>query len=57
VVMDHLGSHTGRATTRCRSAHQLLLSAFNLDLNPIEQVFPKLKTLTRNSQPRGFEAT
>ena len=59
VVMDNLGSHKGkaaRAAIRSRGAHLLLLPASSPDLNPIEQVFAKLKHLMRKSQPRGVEA-
>jgi len=59
VVMDNLGSHRGkaaRAAIRSRGAHLLFLPAYSPDLNPIEQVFAKLKHLMRKSQPRGVEA-
>jgi transposase len=59
VVMDNLGSHKGkaaRAAIRSRGAHLLFLPACSPDLNPIEQVFAKLKHLMRKSQPRGVEA-
>jgi len=59
VVMDNLGSHKGkaaRAAIRSRGAHLLFLPAYSPDLNPIEQVFAKLKHLMRKSQPRGVEA-
>ena len=58
VVMDNLGSHKGkaaRAAIRSRGAHLLFLPAYSPDLNPIEQVFAKLKHLMRKSQPRGVE--
>jgi transposase len=60
VVMDNLGSHKGkaaRAAIRARGAHPLFLPPYSPDLNPIEQVFAKLKHLMRKAQPRDVEAT
>ena len=48
VVMDNLGSHKGQAVRRLiRAAGGKLffLPRYSPDLNPIEQVFSKLKTL------------
>ena len=48
VVMDNLGSHKGkavRAAIRSVGARLLFLPDYSPDLNPIEQVFAKLKTL------------
>jgi transposase len=59
VVMDNLGSHKGkaaRAAIRSRGAHLLFLPAYSPDLNPIEQVFAKLKHRMRKSHSRGVEA-
>jgi transposase len=50
VIMDNLGSHKGRAirdAIRSAGAHRLLLPPYSPDLNPIEQVFAKLKALLR----------
>src|SRR5271170_6765840 len=47
VVMDNLGSHKGRAVRaaiRAAKAKLLFLPAYSPDLNPIEQVFAKMKT-------------
>ena len=60
VIMDNLGSHKGTAVRRLiRSAGAKLffLPRYSPDLNPIEQVFAKLKTLLRKTDPRTIETT
>ena len=60
VVMDNLGSHKGQAVRRAirkAGAHLLFLPPYSPDLNPIEQVFAKLKTLLRKAAERTVEAT
>ena len=60
VVMDNLASHKGKAARnaiRARGAHLIFLPPYSPDLNPIEQVFAKLKHLMRKAQPRSIEAT
>ena len=60
VVMDNLGSHKGKAVRqliRSAGARLLFLPPYSPDLNPIEQVFAKLKTLLRKAEPRSGEAT
>ncbi len=60
VLLDNLGSHKGKAARtaiRDRGAHMLFLPPYSPDLNPIEQVFAKLKHLMREAQPRSVEAT
>ena len=60
VVMDNLGSHKGKAVRRAirqAGAHLLFLPPYSPDLNPIEQVFAKLKTLLRKANERTIEAT
>ena len=60
VVMDNLGSHKRQAIRRLiRSvgARLFFLPPYSPDLNPIEQVFAKLKTLLRKTNPRTIEAT
>ncbi len=60
VVMDNLGSHKGQAVRRLiRAAGGKLffLPRYSPDLNPIEQVFAKLKTLLRKTDPRSIEDT
>ena len=59
VVLDNLGSHKGkaaRAAVRAQGAHLFFLPPYSPDLNPIEQVFAKLKHLMRKAQPRDSEA-
>lgn len=60
VVMDNLGSHRGnaiRTAIRHQGAHLLFLPPYSPDLNPIEQVFAKLKHLMRKAAERTVEAT
>ena len=56
VVLDNLGSHKGHAV-RAVGAHLLFLPPYSPDLNPIEQVFAKLKALLRKAAERTVEAT
>jgi transposase len=60
VILDNLGSHKGKAARKAirdAGAHLLFLPAYSPDLNPIEQVFAKLKHLLRNAAPRTVEET
>ena len=60
VILDNLGSHKGkpaRNAIRAKGAHLLFLPPYSPDLNPIEQVFAKLKHLIRTAEPRDVEAT
>lgn len=60
VILDNLGSHKGkraREIIRAAGAHMLFLPPYSPDLNPIEQVFSKLKHLMRDAEPRTVEAT
>ena len=60
VIMDNLGSHKGHAVRqaiRSVGARLLFLPPYSPDLNPIEQVFAKLKTLLRKADERTVEAT
>lgn len=60
VIIDNLGSHKGKAVRRAIravGAKLLFLPAYSPDLNPIEQVFAKLKTLLRKAAERTVEAT
>ena len=60
VIMDNLGSHKGqavRAAIRAVGARLLFLPPYSPDLNPIEQVFAKLKLLLRKAGERTVEAT
>jgi transposase len=59
VIMDNLGSHKSRAVRqaiRRAGARLFLLPKYSPDLNPIEQVFAKLKHLLRNAAARTREA-
>jgi len=58
VVMDNLGSHKGkpvRKAIQSAGAKLFFLPKYSPDLNPIEQVFAKLKHLLRGSAPRTVE--
>ena len=60
VVLDNLGSHKGKAVRRAlrkAGAHLLFLPPYSPDLNPIEQVFAKLKALLRKLDARSIDAT
>lgn len=60
VIMDNLGSHKGRAVRaaiRAAGARLFFLPPYSPDLNPIEQVFAKLKTLMRKAAERTIDAT
>ena len=60
VVMDNLGSHKSQAVReliRSAGAKLFFLPRYSPDLNPIEQVFAKLKTLLRRTDPRTIEQT
>ena len=46
-----------RATLRAVGAKLFFLPPYSPDLNPIEQVFAKLKTLLRKAEERSVEAT
>jgi transposase len=59
VVMDNLGSHKGwavRRAIRSAGAKLFFLPKYSPDLNPIEQVFAKLKHLLRKAAARSFDA-
>jgi transposase len=58
VVLDNLGSHKGKAVRqaiRTAGAKRLFLPKYSPDLNPIEQVFAKLKTLLRKAAARSTD--
>ena len=58
--MDNLGSHKGQAVRRAiraADAHLFFLPPYSPDLNPIEQVFSKLKHMLRNAAERTIERT
>nr|WP_155255265.1 IS630 family transposase [Bradyrhizobium elkanii] len=58
VVMDNLGSHKGkvvRQLIRSAGAKLFFLPKYSPDLNPIEQVFAKLKHLLRKAAARTVD--
>ena len=58
--MDNLSSHKRpavRAAIRRAGGKLLFLPPYSPDLNPIEQVFAKLKHLLRKAAKRSHEAT
>ena len=58
VIMDNLGSHKGKAVRqliRSAGAKLFLLPKYSPDLNPIEQVFAKLKHLLRKAAARTID--
>jgi transposase len=60
VILDNLQSHKGKAVQeaiRTAGARLLFLPAYSPDLNPIEQVFAKLKHLMRKAAKRTPEDT
>jgi transposase len=60
VVMDNLASHKVAGVKEAiaqAGATLRYLPAYSPDLNPIEQVFAKLNTLLRKTDPRTIEAT
>jgi len=59
VILDNLGSHKGsavRQAIRAAGARLVFLPKYSPDLNPIEQVFAKLKTLLRKAEARTLNA-
>ena len=59
AIMDNLGSHKGKAVRefiRSAGAKLFFLPKYSPDLNPIEQVFAKLKHLLRKCAARTVEA-
>ena len=58
VIIDNLGSHKGNAVELAIAsvgARLLFLPPYSPDLNPIEQLFSKLKTLLRKLNARSEE--
>lgn len=56
VIMDNLGSHKSKAVRqaiRAAKARLLFLPKYSPDLNPIEQVFSKLKHSLRKAAARS----
>ncbi len=58
VIMDNLSSHKGPRVDdliQVAGARLLLLPPYSPDLNPIEQMFAKLKALLRKAAERSVE--
>ncbi len=58
-MLDNLGSHKVadiRALVEARGASLIFLPTYSPDLNPIEQVFAKLKHIIRTAEPRSRQA-
>jgi transposase len=58
VIMDNLGSHRGKAVRKAirkAGAKLLFLPKYSPDLNPIEQLFSKLKHMLRKAQARSYD--
>ena len=58
VIMDNLGSHKSKAVRhaiRNAGAHLIFLPKYSPDLNPIEQLFAKLKHWLRKAAKRSIE--
>jgi transposase len=59
VILDNLGSHKAKAVRqaiRAVGARLLFLPKYSPDLNPIEQLFAKFKTLLRKAGARTYDA-
>lgn len=59
VVLDNLGSHKGQAVRqaiRRVGARMIFLPPYSPDLNPIEQLFSKIKHATRTAMARSEHA-
>jgi transposase len=59
VIMDNLGAHKVqgvREAIETRGARLLYLPPYSPDLNPIEQLFAKLKALLRSAATRTVDA-
>jgi putative transposase len=60
VIMDNLGSHKSKAVRdaiRAAGARLIFLPPYSPDLNPIEQIFSKIKHWMRMASERTVEAT
>lgn len=59
VILDNLGSHRGKAVRRAirkAGARLIFLPKYSPDLNPIEQLFAKLKHWLRKAAARTSDA-
>jgi transposase len=60
VILDNLSSHkseTAERAIRSKGAWMLFLPPYSPDLNPIEMVFAKLKTLFRKADERTVDTS
>ena len=60
LVIDNLGSHKGsrvRQLLKAAGIKRFFLPPYSPDLNPIEEMFAKLKRLLRKANERTVEAT
>jgi transposase len=58
IIADNLSSHKVvgvKEMAEAKGARLLYLPSYSPDLNPIEQVFAKLKTLLRKAMARSFD--
>ena len=56
VILDNLGSHKGKAVRKAIrdvGARLAFLPKYSPDLNPIEQVFAKIKGFVQRLRPAG----
>ena len=59
VILDNLPAHKSERAADClkqRGAWFLFLPAYSPDLNPIEQLFAKIKAHLRKAEARTFDA-
>src|SRR4029078_297194 len=59
VILDNLPAHKSETAADClkhRGAWFLFLPAYSPDLNPIEQLFAKIKAHLRKAEARTFDA-
>ena len=59
VILDNLPAHKSEKAAQClkqRGAWFLFLPAYSPDLNPIEQLFAKIKAHLRKAEARTFDA-
>ncbi|WP_245435564.1 IS630 family transposase [Microvirga calopogonii] len=59
VILDNLAAHKSEKAAEClkqRGAWFLFLPPYSPDMNPIEQLFAKLKALLRKAEARTFDA-
>ena len=57
ALMLLIDGKAAKKAIRAKGAHLIFLPPYSPDLNPIEQVFAKLKHMMRDTQRRTVEAT